>query len=150
MNKPVESRESEVLSHEPEVTGKRDVRIGFPTQDFRLTTSDSIPACMAAAVELEKTRVLVTAFENENRLLSERLGTEKRATAMLTELNTTRKGETDALKAAVASKNETIEAKDAVIASQDKLTGELKKQRPSPLRRLGDILIGAAAAIILR
>ena len=105
---------------------------------------------MAAAVELEKTRILVTSLENENRALGERLETEKRTTTILTELNNTRKGESEALKATVAAKNETISAKDVAIASQDKVVAALKKQRPSALRRLGDILIGVAAAIILR
>lgn len=105
---------------------------------------------MATAVELEKTRVLVSAIESENRLLTERLKTETQTTGILMELNETRKGEADALRNVIEAKNVTLLAKDAVIASQDKLVEALKQKRPSPWRRLGDILIGAAAVAILR
>ena len=50
----------------------------------------------------------------------------------------------------VAAKNETIAAKDAVIASQDKLIETLKRKKASIWRRLGDVLIGAAAIAILK
>lgn len=120
------------------------------TRNSEPETRNPIPACMAAANELAKTRVLVAALEKENSVLGERLETEKRTSAMLMETNNTRKSETDALRAAVDANKETIAAKDAVIASQDKLTAELKRRKPSPLGRLGDILIGAAAAMILR
>lgn len=112
--------------------------------------SDVVAACMATAVELEKTRVLVTALDDEKVGLKERLETEKRTTVLLTELNNTRKSEAEALKAAITAKNETIAAKDAVIERQDKLVEALKAKKPSPWRRLGDILIGAAAAMILK
>ena len=105
---------------------------------------------MAAAVELEKTRVLVSALESENRALNERLETEKRTTAIFTELNETRKSESEALRAAVTAKNETITAKDMVIASQDKLVAALKGKKQSPWRRIGDVLIGAAIFAILK
>ena len=105
---------------------------------------------MAAADDLEKTRVLVRELESENLLLTERLETEKRTTALLTELNETRKSESEALRITVAAKNETIAAKDAVIASQDKLIETLKRKKASIWRRLGDVLIGAAAIAILK
>ena len=105
---------------------------------------------MATAVELEKSRVLVEAIETENALLIERLETERQTNIVLTELNQTRKNEAEALRASVAAKDEAITAKDAVIASQDKLMEALKKKKPSPWRRVGDILIGAAAGMILR
>ncbi len=105
---------------------------------------------MATAVELEKTRVLVSALESENKALKNRLETEKRATTLLTELSQTRKSESDALKAAVAAKNETIAAKDTVIASQDKLIDALKHKKTSPWRRIGDILIGAGIFSVLK
>src|SRR5260221_5984847 len=109
-----------------------------------------IGACMATAVELEKTRTMVTALESENTALKERLETEKRAAAILTELNETRKAESDALRATVTAKNETIAAKDAVIVSQDKLITALKQRKSSPWRRLGDVLIGVAVFAILK
>jgi hypothetical protein len=105
---------------------------------------------MATAVEVEKSRVLITALETENRLLTERLEAEKQTTAILTELTGTQRSEADALRSAVAAKDETIATKDAVIASQDRLIEALKKKKSSPWRRLGDILIGAAAGAILR
>lgn len=104
---------------------------------------------MGAAVELQRSRLLIDALEGENAALNERLDTEKRATAILTELNETRKRETDALATVIAAKNETIAARDAVMTTQDKLIDALKKKKPSPFRRIGDILLGAAAAIVL-
>lgn len=105
---------------------------------------------MATAVELEKTRVLVSSLESETRGITDRLETEKRAVAILTELNETRRSESDALRAALTAKNETITARDAVIAAQDKLIAALKTKKPSPWRRIGDVLIGAAAFAILK
>lgn len=105
---------------------------------------------MAAADDLDKTRVLVRELESENLLLTERLETEKRTTALLTELNETRKSESETLRITVAAKNETITAKDAVIVSQDKLIETLKRKKASIWRRLGDVLIGAAAIAVLR
>ncbi len=105
---------------------------------------------MATVDELEKTRVLVTALENENRAVKERLETEKRTTAILAELNDTRKSELDTLRSAITAKNETIAAKDSVIASQDKLIASLKTKKTSPWRRLGDLLTGVAIFAILK
>jgi len=105
---------------------------------------------MAAAVDLEKTRGLVAELESENRLLGERIETERRTTVLLTELSETRKREAEALGSTVAAKNETIAAKDAVIASQDKLIDSLKRKKTSIWRRLGDVLIGAAAIAVLK
>jgi hypothetical protein len=105
---------------------------------------------MAAAVELETARRLATALEAENSELNERLATEKRVATLLTELTASRSAETDALRSAIDAKNETIKAKDAVITSQEKLTTELEAKRPSPWRRIGDVLIGVAAAALLK
>ena len=93
---------------------------------------------------------LIGSLEDENAALKERLETEKRATALLAELNETRKAESNALRATVAAKNETITAKDAVIASQDKLIATLKTKKTSPWRRLGEVLIGAAVFAVLK
>lgn len=123
---------------------------GCPRSDaVNAPDADVISACMGAAVELQRSRLLIDALEGENAALNERLDTEKRATAILTELNETRKRETDALATVIAAKNETIAARDAVITTQDKLIDALKKKKPSPFRRIGDILLGAAAAIVL-
>ncbi len=105
---------------------------------------------MAAAVELEQTRVLVSVLETENKFLIERLQTEKRTTAVFTELNETRKNEAEALRSAIEAKNETIAAKDNVIRSQDSLNDALKNKKPSPWRRLGDLLIGAAIFAVFK
>src|SRR5687768_7400686 len=74
VSKPVGNLESRVESKK------------VPTQDLGLKTPDSLGACMAVAVELERSRILISALESENRLLTERLETEKRTTAILTEL----------------------------------------------------------------
>jgi len=105
---------------------------------------------MSAALELAASRTLIDALDTENASLKDRLATEIKLTALLTELNTTRRTENDALRTALAAKNETIAAKDAAIASQDKLIDALKRKKPSPWRRLGDILLGAGAIAVLR
>mgnify|MGYP001236169958 CR=1 FL=1 len=107
-------------------------------------------ACSAAVDDLAATKELADALDAENDALRARLATEQRTTALLTELNETRRSENAALQTAVAAKNETIAAKDAVIAGQEKLIGELRSKRTSPWRRIGDILIGFAAAVVLK
>lgn len=109
-----------------------------------------IAACLAAAGELKASRQLIDLLERENALLRERLETEKRTTSLLTELNETRKAESDALRNALTSKTETLAAKDAVIASQERSIDALKKKKSSPWKRIGDVLIGVAAGVILR
>lgn len=109
-----------------------------------------IDACAATAADLKQTRMYASGLEAQNKLLQDRLQTEKQATAILTELNDTRRAEASALRSALEAKNETIAAKDAAIAAQDKLIAELKKKKPSPWRRLGDILIGAAVFAVLK
>lgn len=109
-----------------------------------------INACAAAIDELKASRTLLDALDAENASLKSRLETEKRTTAILTELNETRKSETEALRKAIEAKTETIAARDTVIATQDKLIDALKTKKPSPWRRLGDILIGAAVIAVLK
>lgn len=93
---------------------------------------------------------MIDLLERENRLVKDRLETETRTTAILTELNVSRKAETEALRTALAPKTETLAAKDEVIASQQKLIDSLKSKRSSPWKRLGDILVGVAAGMVLR
>lgn len=107
-------------------------------------------ACAAAADDLAKTRQLVTALEQENRSLNERLETANRTSVLLKELNDTRKSEAEALKATVTAKNETIAAKDVMIVRQDDLARELKRKKTSPWKRLGDVLIGVAIFAVLK
>lgn len=114
------------------------------------SVGDVIDRCSAAVDELKASRVLIDTLDAENASLKSRLETEKRTTAILTELNETRKSESEALRKAIDSKNETIAARDAVITTQDKLIDALKTKKPSPWRRLGDILIGAAAIAVLK
>lgn len=111
---------------------------------------DVIGACAAAVDELKASRGLIDAVETENNALNERLETEKQTTALLTELNATRKSESVSLRAVIAAKNETIAAQEKVIASQDKLVAELKAKKRSPWSRVGDILIGAAIFAVLK
>ena len=109
-----------------------------------------LSACAAAVEELSATRRLVEALERENELLKDRLDTEKRASSLLTDLSESRRAENEALRSAIAAKNETIVAKDAVIESQERSITALQKRKFSPWKRLGDVLIGVAAGAILR
>ncbi|MEP6945520.1 MAG: hypothetical protein ABJA02_06340 [Acidobacteriota bacterium] len=123
---------------------------GTPVQSDAERLGQVIGACSAAADDLAATRKLTDALESENKILTDRLETEKRATYLLGELNATRKAESDALRVTVAAKSETIRAKDAVIAEQEKLIDLLKKKRSSPWRRIGDIIVGAALGTLLK
>ncbi|MCC6328973.1 MAG: hypothetical protein IT174_10685 [Acidobacteria bacterium] len=132
-------------------SAKSDIRASEEVQRKDAETQSRIVnACAAAVDELKKIRAFADVLERENILLRERLDTEKAAVKVLTELNETRRSEAEALRTAVAAKNETIAAKDAVIARQDELVGVLKKKKSSPWKRVGDVLIGVAVAAILK
>jgi hypothetical protein len=100
--------------------------------------------------ELGAARRLIGLLDRENELLKDRLETEKRASSLLAELNESRRAENEALRNAMAAKNETILAKEAVIAGQEKLIEALKNRKPSPWKRMGDVLIGVAAGMVLK
>ncbi len=106
--------------------------------------------CSAAVSELEASRRLIDLLDRENTLLKDRLETETRSTTILTELNASRKAESEALKTALAAKTETLVAKNEVINTQQKLIDSLKAKKSSPWKRLGDILIGVAAGVLIR
>jgi septal ring factor EnvC (AmiA/AmiB activator) len=122
----------------------------IPNSPLSIVNSQLVSGCAAAADELTASRILVDALEKENAEIKTRLDTEKRSTALLTELNETRMSESDALRTALAAKNEALTAKDAVIATQDKLIETLKRKKSSPWKRIGDVLIGVGAGILLR
>jgi len=109
-----------------------------------------VAACAAAAEELAASREAIASLEKANAALTARLSDEKRMNAILTELNETRRTESEALRQTIAAKNETIAAKDAAIKAQDELIAKLKTKRSSPWKRIGDILIGVGAAVLLR
>jgi septal ring factor EnvC (AmiA/AmiB activator) len=112
--------------------------------------TDLIAACNAVADELKASRELIDTLEKENVALTSRLATEKQTTALLTELNETRKTETEALRSAIAAKDEALTAKDSVIAAQDKLIETLKRKKSSPWKRIGDVLVGVGIALVLK
>ena len=118
--------------------------------ESRVVTNDPIAACSAAAEELRVSRDLIDALEKENTAITARLATEKQTTALLGELNDTRKAETEALRSALAAKNEALTAKDSVIAAQDKLIETLKRKKSSPWKRLGDVLVGVGITMVLK
>lgn len=105
---------------------------------------------MSAAADLDATRRLVEALTAENAALAERLESEKIAFAELSRLADVRGSQAEALKLSAAAAERVIAAKDAEIAARDKLIDSLRKKRASPWRRLGDILIGAAAVAVLK
>ncbi|MBA2380232.1 MAG: hypothetical protein H0V76_11730 [Blastocatellia bacterium] len=107
-------------------------------------------AGQAPTGELDASRELIGALEVENAALRRRLDTERATVSLLEELNATRRSENDALRAAFAAKNETITAKDEVIAAQERLIDGLKARRTSVWKRIGDVAIGAAIGAVLR
>lgn len=100
--------------------------------------------------ELEASRAAIAELERANDALASRLADAKRIESMLAELNETQRKEAEALRQTIAAKNETIAAKDAAIKAQDELIVKLERKRSSPWKRLGDILIGVGAGILLR
>jgi regulator of replication initiation timing len=100
--------------------------------------------------ELGAARRLIGLLERENGLLKDRLETEKRTASLLVELNESRRVENEALRDAIAAKDEVIAAKEAVIESQGKLIEGLKNKKTSPWKRLGDVLVGVAAGMVLK
>jgi uncharacterized protein YicC (UPF0701 family) len=108
-----------------------------------------VSACSATADELIASRALIDALEHDNAALKQRLEIEKQTTQLLTELDQTRKSESEALRSVVAAKNEALSAKDAVIASQNKLIEALKKKKSSQWKRIGDVLIGIGLGTLL-
>lgn len=125
----------------------------MPTSAIRANEpngSQIVNACAAAADELITARRLIAALETENTALHDRLETAAQVELLLQELAETHRREAQALRAAITAKNETIAAKESVIAKQDELIERLKKQKSSPWKRVGDILIGVAISAVLK
>lgn len=109
-----------------------------------------INACAAAADELVTTRQLIEALESENALVKQALETEKKLVAVLAKSNDSREREAEALRGAIKAKDETIAAKNDVIAAREQAIAALRNKPRSPLKRITDILIGAAVFAILK
>ena len=77
--------------------------------------SELINACAAAVDELAATRRLAGALDRENAALRDRIETASRMEAVLKDLNESRRSETEALRSALAAKNETIAAKEKAM-----------------------------------
>jgi hypothetical protein len=107
-------------------------------------------ACSAAADELKASRELTAAQDVEIGGLKEALNSERRTSALLEELDRTRKSEAEALRNAIAAKDEAIRTRDSLIATQDKLITALKNKKQSILRRVGDVLLGATVIAVIR
>ena len=149
-DKTAEAEPQKDLTSGPEKLSFSANRAAKPRKKGRTENANFIGACAAAVEDLKATRGLVEALETENAALKARIETARQTTDLLTELDATRKSETDVLRETVAAKNEAIAAKDAVIVSQDKLIEALKKKKSSPWKRLGDVLIGAAVIAVLK
>lgn len=105
---------------------------------------------MAATNEIETSRRLIALLEEENALLKKRLATEKEISTLLNQLAESRRLEAEGLRKATDAKDETIAALKQQAATQEKIIAELKRRKSSPLRRIGDVLIGIAAGMILK
>lgn len=141
---PISQIQSDASTHDKKIT------VEEVTRNSELQSRNIINAGAATADELAKTRIFAEALERENKLLLERLKIERQTIALLQDLNETRKNETEALRATIFAKNETIAAKDLVIAAQENLMKTLKTKRTSPWKRIGDVLLGVAILAILK
>ena len=122
-----------------------------PKPDIRAANENAIRnACADAAEDLKATKKFAEALDAENGLLKKQLETANETAAIYKELNETRKAETDALRETIKAKNETIAAQAELIATHEKLAEKLKKRKPSLIRRIGDVLLGAAIFAVLR
>jgi len=123
----------------------------LPKPDIRAANEAAVRnACAAAVEDLNATRKLAEVLEAENGLMKQRLETANRTAAVLTELNETRKAESQALREAVNAKNETIAAQAKLIETHEQLAEKLKKKKPSLIKRIGDVLLGAAIIAVLK
>jgi chromosome segregation ATPase len=136
-------------SAQVDVIALTNVQASAPLTNVESGTQPLIAACSATADELTASRTLIDALEQENAGLKARHQTDQQMIDLLTELNETRKTETEALRSAIAAKNEALMAEDAVIAVQDKLIDTLKRKKSSPWKRLGDVLIGVGIGVLL-
>ncbi len=118
--------------------------------DRSISCSQIISACAHTADELDAQRKLTAALETENAALRERLATESRSVRLLAELDETRRRENEALRTALAAKDDAIAARDAVIRSQEKLAEALRARKPSAWKQITGILIGAAVVAVLK
>ena len=112
--------------------------------------SSVVSACAAAADELLESRRLIATLEKENGALAERLETERSISSLLVKADEARAAEAAALRVALAAKDETIAAKDAVIENRREMIEALRKKPRSPLKRITDILIGAAIFAVIK
>lgn len=86
----------------------------------------------------------------ENRLLRERLAVSKRLEDGLSALNETRDKEAETLRRAIEAKDRIILEKNTAIVKQEEIIAELKRRKDSPWKKVGYILVGIAAASILK
>lgn len=86
----------------------------------------------------------------ENRLLRDRLAVSKRLEDGLSALNETRDKEAETLRRAIAAKDRIILEKNTAIVKQEEIIAELKRRKDSPWKKVGYILVGIAAASILK
>lgn len=122
-----------------------------PKPDIRAANETAIHNSCAAAVEdLTATRKLADALETENSFLKKRLETADRTAAIYKELNDTRNAESAALRETIAAKDRTIAAQKELIKTHEQLAEKLRAKRPSLIRRIGDVLIGAAIFAVLK
>ena len=134
-------------SNQPSPSSAKSSR---PSDTDATSRSTVVNACSAAVGELVESRALTAALEKENTALKERLETELRITAVLAKANDARESETAALRIALAAKDETIAAKDAVIENRRQMIETLKKKSSSPFKRIADVLVGAAIFAIIK
>lgn len=100
--------------------------------------------------ELELQDKVITAQDKLITALNDRLSTEKEKSALALELAEARKREAEAQRIAAGSAVEAIAAKDKIIANKDEQIEILKKKKPSILKRIGDVMLGVAAASLIR
>ena len=137
-------------------TAQRTSSVGDSPRPAIRAASDAVPtpgligACSRAVNELVELRSLSAAQADEIAKLESGIEAARATNALLTELNDTRRRETEALRGTVAAKDETIAAKNGAIAKQDELIRVLEKRKPSTWKRVGDLAIGIAAGILLR
>jgi CRISPR/Cas system-associated endonuclease Cas3-HD len=111
---------------------------------------DIISACSAAAEELAAARNLIEALEAEKLALAERLETEKQISKLLNMIAEGEKKRAIALEETIAMQKELSAANKRLIEKQGEEIIRLQKKKSTLLKRLGDFLIGAAAALILK
>lgn len=99
---------------------------------------------------MEVSDKLIDSQAAENKLLSERLATEKKTSALALELAAARQAEAESYRAASDAKSEALKAKDEIIANKNKEIEIYKKRGGGLMDAVRKIATGVVIGLIVK